>query len=216
MSYVAWLSRIRGADKSSAIQGTVRKVHYNFPDGAEMLEEYSIETGVVLRRAWKNRSDLLRKDDWMVELGDPIPQGLKNGGGAADGGFLVKESSTEPFLSKRVTRNAIEWRIRNLPYPLSTYTISCEGDQRTITVRTSNKKYYKKIEVPEFQRCGFAPRQEDLTVRHQSQTLILSYKKPPILVEMEKAVLVELQNVETVEYDNSLQCEDLLKGLIGQ
>lgn len=214
MSYVAWLSRIRAAEKSSAIQGTIRKVHYNFPDGAEMLEEYSTETGVILRRAWKNRSDLLRKDDWTVELGDPIPQGLqkKNAGD----GFLLQESSTEPFLSKRVTRNALEWRIRNLPYPLATYTITCEGEQRTITVRTSNKKYYKKIEVPEFHRCNFAPKQEDLTVRHQSQTLILSYKKPPILIEMEKAVLVELQNVETVEYDNNLQCEDLLKGLIGQ
>ncbi|XP_055621694.1 protein DPCD [Toxorhynchites rutilus septentrionalis] len=208
MSYVAWLSKIRSADKSSAIQGTVRKVHYSFPDGNEMIEEYSTETGVILRRAWKVRSDLLKNDNWSIELGDAIPKVEKNDG------FLMREASSEPFLSKRVTRHAIEWRIRNLHYPLSTYTITCDGDARTITVRTSNKKYFKKIAVPEFERCNFPPVQEDLTVRHQNQTLIISYKKPPILIEMEKAVLVELQNVETIEYNN-MQCEDLLKGLIG-
>ncbi|XP_019529215.3 protein DPCD [Aedes albopictus] len=209
MSYVEWLAKIRSADKSSAIQGTVRKVHYTFQDGTEMAEEYSTETGCVLRRAWKVRSDLLRKDDWEIELGEPIPKALKNGDE-----FALQEAATEPLLSKRVTRNCIEWRIRNLPYPLSTYTITCEGDARTITVRTSNKKYFKKIVVPEFQRCNFPPKVEDLMVKHQYNTLIISYKKPPILVEMEKATLTELQSVETVEYDN-IQCGDLLKGLIG-
>ncbi|XP_055536010.1 protein DPCD [Wyeomyia smithii] len=210
MSYVEWLAKVRGADKSSAIQGKIRKVHYNFPDGSEMMEEYSIETGIILRRAWKLRSDVFRKDDWQVELGDPIPKSLTK----ADS-MMLCEASTEPVLSKRVTRIALEWRIRNLPYPLSTYTITCDGDARSITVRTANKKYFKKIIVPEFQRCNFPPKQEDLTVRHQNQTLIISYKKPAILIEMEKAVLTELQNVETIEYDN-LQCEELLKGLMGQ
>lgn len=210
MSYVDWLTKVRSADKSSAIQSKIRKVHYNFPDGSEMIEEYSIETGVILRRAWKLRSDLIRKDDWQVELGDPIPNALTK-----PNSILLCEASTEPILSKRATRNALEWRIRNLPYPLSTYTITCEGDDRTITIRTANKKYFKKIVVPEFQRCNFPPKQEDLNVRHQNQTLIISYKKPSILIEMEKAVLVELQNVETIEYDN-LQCEELLKGLMGQ
>ncbi|KXJ74639.1 hypothetical protein RP20_CCG013233 [Aedes albopictus] len=209
MSYVEWLTKIRNAEKSSAIQGTVRKVHYTFQDGTEMAEEYSTETGCVLRRAWKVRSDLLRNDDWEIELGEPIPKALKNGDE-----FALQEAPTEPFLSKRVTRNCIEWRIRNLPYPLSTYTITCEGDARTVTVRTSNKKYFKKIVVPEFQRCNFAPKVEDLMVKHQYNTLIISYKKPAILVEMEKAILTVLQSVETVEYDN-IQCGDLLKGLIG-
>lgn len=208
MSYVAWLAKIRSADKSSAIQGTIRKVRYNFGDGSEMVEEYSTETGIVLRRAWKMPSDLIQKDNWEIELGDPIPKMLKSDA------FMLQEAPTEPFLTKRITRNAIEWRIRNLPYPLSTYTITCEGDAKTITIRTSNKKYFKQIVVPEFQRCNFPPKQEDLTVRHQNQTLIISYKKPPVLIEMEKAVLVELQNVETIEYDN-MYCEDLLKGLMG-
>ncbi|XP_058462355.1 protein DPCD [Malaya genurostris] len=209
MSYVAWLAKIRSADKSSVIQGTVRKVHYNFTDGTEMVEEYSTETGMVLRRAWKLRSDLIRKDNWEIELGEHIPKQFQSNE------MLLSEATTEPFLSKRITRNAIEWRIRNLPYPLNTYTITCDGAAHMVTVRTSNKKYFKKIVVPEFQRCNFEPKVEDLMLRHQNQTLIISYKKPPILIEMEKAVLLELQNVETVEYDD-IKCEDLLKGLISQ
>ena len=174
MFYVAWLTWLRSADKSSAIQSTIRKVHYNFPDGIEMLEDYSTETGMMLLWAWKARSDLFRKDEWQVELGEPILKFLKAKS------ILLLEASIEPFCP-------------NLPYLRCTYTITCDPEARTITERTSNKKYFKKIDVSEFQRCS---------VRHQNQTLIISYKKPEISIQMEKAILAELQSMETIEYDN--------------
>uniref|UniRef100_A0AAG5DE88 Protein DPCD n=1 Tax=Anopheles atroparvus TaxID=41427 RepID=A0AAG5DE88_ANOAO len=207
MSYGSWLTLVKNAEKTSAVQGNVRKVHYRFPDGREMAEEYSMDTGVVLRRAWKTKSELMRKDEWKIELGDPIPSGFK------ENELLVKESSSEPLLSKRLTRNSIEWRIRNLPYPLCTYSITCDKNKKNITIRTSNKKYFKNIEVPEFQRCNYTPQQEEMTVKHQNATLIILYKKPKILLEMEKAVLMELQAVETMEFDN-LNCEELLADLM--
>uniref|UniRef100_A0A182PUS0 Protein DPCD n=1 Tax=Anopheles epiroticus TaxID=199890 RepID=A0A182PUS0_9DIPT len=209
MSYENWLNLINSADKSSIIQGTVRKVHYRFPDGREMVEEYNIETGVVVRRAWKNTSALLQKEDWTIELGDSIPEGLKTNE------IMMKECSSEPLLTKRVTRNAIEWRIRNLPYPISTYTVSCNEEDYTITVKTSNKKYFKKIHVPELQRCNFGPKREDLTMAHKNSTLILTYKKPAIVLEMERAILTTLQEVETVECNN-YSYENLLGGLMIQ
>ncbi|XP_058120362.1 protein DPCD [Anopheles ziemanni] len=207
MSFASWIVLIKSAEKTSAVQGNIRKVHYRFLDGREMVEEYSMDTGVILRRAWKTKSELMRKDEWQIELGDPIPVGLK------ENELVVKESSSEPILSKRLTRNAIEWRIRNLPYPLSTYSITCDLNEKTITVRTSNKKYFKKILVPEFQRCNYAPQQEEITTKHQNSTLIILYKKPKILLEMEKAVLEELQSVDTMEYDN-FRCEELLADLM--
>ncbi|XP_040151013.1 protein DPCD [Anopheles arabiensis] len=209
MSYEDWLNLVKSADKSSVIQGNVRKVHYRFPDGREMAEEYSTDTGVVLRRAWKNKSTLLHKEDWVLELGESIPAGLK------ENEEMLKECCTEPLLTKRLTRNAIEWRIRNLPYPVTTYTITCSENEKTLTIKTSNNKYFKKISVPEFQRCNFLPKQEHLNVVYKNATLIITVKKPAILLEMERAILTVLQDVETMEYNN-VCCENLLGGLMIQ
>uniref|UniRef100_A0A182YSW6 Protein DPCD n=1 Tax=Anopheles stephensi TaxID=30069 RepID=A0A182YSW6_ANOST len=174
-----------------------------------MAEEYSTDTGVVLRRAWKNKTVLMQKEEWIIELGESIPVGLK------ENELMLKESCSEPTLAKRVTRNAIEWRIRNLPYPLSTYMVTCDENDGAIVVRTSNKKYFKRIEVPEFKRCNIVAKQDDLSVVHKNCTLIITYKKPAILLEMERAVLTALQDVETIEYNN-YQSEDVLNNLMIQ
>lgn len=89
MSYSAWLNKIKTASKTSVIQGKVRKVHYKFTDGQEMAEEYSMETGVVIRRAWKYEKPLTGgpEPEWIIELGDVVRQ-------LNDDTFLVKESIT--------------------------------------------------------------------------------------------------------------------------
>ena len=49
------------------------KIHYKMPDGQEMVEEYSPETNVLLRRAWRKQG-LKEESHWEVELGDAEPQ----------------------------------------------------------------------------------------------------------------------------------------------
>lgn len=58
---------------SQIIVSGVRKIHYALPDGKEMVEEYNMETDVLLRRIWKV-SQAMRGEKWVVEIGDPIPQ----------------------------------------------------------------------------------------------------------------------------------------------
>lgn len=72
-----------------------------------------------------------------------------------------------------MTKNALEWRIRNLPYPKDVYSVTAEEDE-TITVRTSNKKYFKKIIVPDLQRIGLKPMEENISFSHRFDTLIIS------------------------------------------
>ncbi|XP_050092891.1 protein DPCD [Anopheles aquasalis] len=194
MTFSIWLQSIKKAEKTSSVLGNVRTVYYRFSDGREMIEEYSIETGLVLKRAWKVQSRLTRKEEWQIELGDSKCPSL------IDNEPMLKEAETEPMVWKRITRNFIEWRIRNLPYPLPTYTITCNGTSRTLTIKTSNNKFFKELDIPEFHRCMFEPKREDLSVKHQNSTLILTYKKPLVLLEMEKAVLLELQDLDT--FDN--------------
>lgn len=103
MSFAPWMNYIRAAAKSSFISGKVRKVHYKMNDGAEMLEEYSMETGILIRRAWKKRTDVLcmkpAEDDltgirfeWDIELGEL-------GSMPTTGEFMVKEANTAVSLN---------------------------------------------------------------------------------------------------------------------
>ena len=98
MSYAAWLNYLRMAEKTSILRGNIRKVHYKFHDGAEMLEDYSLETGMLVRRSWKIKRSLLTStsDELQgdlnfgvdIEVGDAVrPLGQSE--------FLVKESVTE-------------------------------------------------------------------------------------------------------------------------
>lgn len=138
-----------------------------------MIEEYSLETGVLLRRAWKRKHELRGDPGWEIELGDSIPDVAR----ADDGAFMMKESNSEvsrnlkqvhksvpdnnsifyfqPFLTKRSTRANLEWRIRNLPYPLDNYDVTLNRTDKAIVVRTKNKKYSLIIKIPKHKTLIF-------------------------------------------------------------
>ncbi|EDV96048.1 protein DPCD [Drosophila grimshawi] len=225
MSYQNWLNYLQSAEKNSMISGRLRKVLYKFPDGRQMAEEYNMDTGVVQRRAWRKCKQLMGEPQWEIELGEEPRQlnwsaanktnAAAGGGGDADtlsaGEFTLRESNSAPLLTKRVTKKNIEWRIRNLSYPLSVYNVSADAEKRAIIVRTSNKKYFKVIPVPDLDRCSVPPLQANISTHHQFNTLIITYTKPDILCEMEAQVLLLLKNVET-----ETDMDDLLKGLMAK
>lgn len=91
MSYREWLELLNTAEKTSIISGKCRKIHYKFAKGPEMIEEFSLETGVLLRRAWKRKQELRGDPGWDIELGDSIPDVARGD----DGSFMMKESNTE-------------------------------------------------------------------------------------------------------------------------
>lgn len=94
MSFREWLELLNSAEKASIMAGKCRKIHYKFPvsrGGQEMIEEYSLETGVLLRRAWKRKNELRGEPAWEIELGDSIPDVARGD----DGTFMMKESNTE-------------------------------------------------------------------------------------------------------------------------
>ena len=168
------------------IIGTCRKVLYKFPDGQQMAEEYSMDTGLVSRRAWRRCKQLVVEPAWEIEVGDAS---------AAEDDFVMKESNTAPAMSQRVTEKNLEWRIRNLPYPMEVYQVQADAEKNAIVVKTTNRKYYKVISVPELARCGLKPEQANIAIQHQYNTLFISYRKPELLCEMEAQVLLLLKVV---------------------
>ncbi|XP_046400790.1 protein DPCD [Ischnura elegans] len=191
-----WLNIVRKAEKSCIIENGMRKVHYKFPRGEEMVEEYNMETDVINRRLWKNVNKFGGEETWEAEIGEPekTSKGFDVTG--------IKESSSNPFIVRRSTKNILEWRIRNLTYPLSTYSVTACPEQKSIVVRTSNKKFFKVLKIPELERLGLLPEQNMIDYTHKFNTLIISYQKPPQLIALEAEVMKELKKIKTTEKGN--------------
>lgn len=79
----------------------------------------------------------------------------------------------QPILTRRNTRVNLEWRIRNIPYPIETYSISANNEEKCIIVRTTNKKYFKKLPVPELTRLNLPIEQANIQSSHKFNTLVI-------------------------------------------
>ncbi|CAH2046996.1 unnamed protein product, partial [Iphiclides podalirius] len=134
-----------------------------------MVEEYNVDTQVLLRRAWKVKGNLGGEGKWLVEVGDPIPEVNPNNE-IAD----IIESKDQPVVTRRNTRVNLEWRIRNLPFPIETYSIKVNNDSKCIT-------------------------QANIQASHNFNTLIITYKKPQQLLDMEKEWFEELKKVKPIK-----------------
>merc|ERR1712232_901130 len=106
---------------------------------------------------------------------------------------MMRASSTNPIFIRKDTPEHFQWRIRNLPYPANVYSVAVDHDKQDIVVRTSNKKYYKRIEVLDLRRNGLKLKDELLTWKHQHNTLIISYTKPGEIVAAERKALKEAE-----------------------
>jgi protein DPCD len=126
-----------------------RKLHYLYPDSTELVEELDMNSNDVLIRKWKRPQDKglpsQQKPEWEYEIGeDPI-------------GFnpeidMMAVSDANPHFMRKDTKNRFEWRIRNMPYPKETYIIEVDNQKQQIVLKTTNKKYYKRIDIPDLKR----------------------------------------------------------------
>ena len=75
---------------------------------------------------------------------------------------------------RKDTAGQFQWRIRNLPWPKSVYVLDIDAAKNEIVVKTTNKKYYKRIAIPDLARAGIALDPTQLSSMYQNSTLIIS------------------------------------------
>ncbi|XP_040848206.1 protein DPCD isoform X1 [Ochotona curzoniae] len=204
MAVTGWLESVRAAEKTALLQDGRRKVHYLFPDGKEMAEEYDEMTSELLVRKWRVKSALGALGPWQLEVGEPAPSGA-----GSLGPELIKENNAnnspglnlvgllQPIFLRKDTKMSFQWRIRNLPYPKDVYRVCVDPKERCIIVRTTNKKYYKKFSIPDLDRHQLPLDEASLSVAHANCTLIISYQKPKEVVAAESELQKELKKVKT-------------------
>lgn len=160
-----------------------KKIHTTYADGYEMVEEFDERTDMLLVRKTRKASTLGGQGDWVYEVGQ-APEAAFD-----PSSDLLKASASNPVFLRKDTPECFQWRVRNLPYKPEVYSVTVDHDKQQIVVRTSNKKYYKRIDVPDLQRLGLSLKDESLSWKHQHSTLIISYARPAEVTAAEQEKL---------------------------
>ena len=183
--------------------GGRRKCHYTLPDDSgEIIEEYDLQTDELLVRKKRGKTVLGAQEEWKFEVGEPPARvTIEND--------MLRPSSSNPVLVRKDRPHAFEWRVRNLAYPKNVYSVTVDTEQNQIVVRTSNKKYFKRIDVEELDRARIPLEEAGLSWNHENNTLIVQYKKPAAIMQRERDAKVARLNAPeaTAEPAPEEQCK---------
>ncbi|CAH8443269.1 unnamed protein product [Schistosoma rodhaini] len=179
MDTSAWIKKVKSAKATVIIE-----------DGLQMVEEYDLSTHNLLGKKFRSKTVLGGDGQWEYEVGEPLRR---------ENQFSehLMESPQAPLFIRSDVPRAFQWRIRNLPYPLDVYRISVEDGN--ILLRTTNKKYYKKFNIPDMTRMGLPLNEKSISLTHANNTLLISYKKPDEILENEKLVRQYVSTLKPVE-----------------
>jgi protein DPCD len=162
-----------------------RRVSWTSPDGVETVEEFDVKTNEMLMKKTRKKTALGADGEWIIEIGttsksfDPYKD-------------AICPNSSNPIYTRLDTKEMFQWRIRNLPYDADVFSVTIEQEKNEIVVRTSNKKYFKRIQIPEMSKIGMKLVEKELSWKHQHNTLVISYKKPMEILKLEAEHLSEI------------------------
>ena len=190
-----------GTKVTSMSSGGRRKCHYTLPDETEVVEEYDLQTDELLVRKKRSKTMLGALGEWVFEVGEPPARvTIEND--------MLRPSNSNPALVRKDRPHAFEWRIRNLPYPKPTYSVTVDSAENQLVVRTTNKKYFKRIGIEEMDRLRLHLEEGAVSWSHDNNTLIIQYKKPaPILKAERETKVARLNAPEEQPQSSEEQCK---------
>ena len=157
----------------------------------EKVEEYDVKTDELLLRKWRQNKGLAGMGKFNIEIGEEAGTSTVNEVSVTDNNkdlLFRPNNNRNPVFMPQDTKMAWRWRIRNLPYPKDVYQITIDSDKQQIVLRTTNKKYFKRFDIPCLKRNGICLDRSDLSFSHEGSTLIVLYAKPrKILYQEEQA-----------------------------
>ena len=62
-------------------------------------------------------------------------------------------------------------------YPKETYVLEVDNLKQQIIVKTTNKKYCKRIDIPDLKRLGLVIIESNISWKYANNTVIISYDK---------------------------------------
>ena len=179
--------QVKNGTRTYLINGDFIKFHTVFKDGSEIVEEYGIYSEELESRRVK-KIGMTGKEQWTTEIGEEIkPRSNED--------FLIKENDNNPLFIRKDTAKEFQWRVRNLKGDADNFMVECDKDKQQIVIRTKNKKYYKRFNIPDLERLNIKLDESLMKVNFVNNTLIISYTKPKEALEAENEILEEVRRV---------------------
>lgn len=96
-----------------------------------------------------------------------------------------------------------------VPYPEGTFDVRVDEQADVIVIRTTNKKYYKRFEVPEVRAVGrkLHPDAMAFHFKPREATLIIQYAKPLEVLKAEAQDKLERTKLSNTEKEGDVDCK---------
>ena len=179
--------QVKNGTRTYLINGDFIKFHTVFKDGTEIVEEYGIYSEELESRRVK-KIGMTGKESWTTEIGEEIKP-------RSNDEFLIKENDNNPLFIRKDTPKEFQWRVRNLKGDADNFMVECDKDKQQIVIRTKNKKYYKRFNIPDLERLNIKLDESLMKVNFVNSTLIISYTKPKEALDAENEILEEVRKV---------------------
>jgi hypothetical protein len=177
-----------GGSRTYLISGEFIKFHTVFKDGTEIVEEYSLYSEEIESRRVKKVS-MTGKENWTTEIGEEIRRNNNED-------FLIKvNNDNNPIFIRKDTKENFEFRIRNLKGDADNFLVDIDKDKDEIVIRTKNKKYYKRFNIPDLKRLNLNLNENNLKVNFSNNVLVITYKKPIEILNNEKEIIDEIRKI---------------------
>ena len=179
--------QVKNGTRTYLINGDFIKFHTVFKDGTEIVEEYGIYSEELESRRVK-KIGMTGKEQWITEIGEEIKP-------RSNDEFLIRENDNNPLFIRKDTPKEFQWRIRNLKGDADNFMVECDKDKQQIVIRTKNKKYYKRFNIPDLERLNIKLDENLMKVNFVNNTLVISYTKPKEALEAESEILNEIRRI---------------------
>jgi hypothetical protein len=179
--------QVGNGTRTYMINGDYIKFHTVFKDGTEIVEEYGLYSEELESRRVKKLS-MTGKEIWETEIGEaPISR--------SNDDFLIKENENNPIFIRKDSSSEFQWRIRNLIGGADNFMVECDKEKQQIVIRTKNKKYFKRFNIPDLVRLNINLDENSMKVNFMNNTLVISYKKPNEVLKKESEILNEIRKI---------------------
>ena len=179
--------QVKNGTRTYLINGDFIKFHTVFKDGSEIVEEYGLYSEELESRRVK-KIGMTGKEQWTTEIGEEIKP-------RSNDEFLIRENDNNPLFIRKDTQKEFQWRIRNLKGDADNFMIECDKDKQQIVIRTKNKKYYKRFNIPDLERLNIKLDEKLMKVNFMNNTLVISYTKPKEALDAESEILGEIRRI---------------------
>ena len=179
--------QVKNGTRTYLINGDFIKFHTVFKDGSEIVEEYGLYSEELESRRVK-KIGMTGKEQWTTEIGEEVKP-------RSNDEFLIRENDNNPLFIRKDTQKEFQWRIRNLKGDADNFMVECDKDKQQIVIRTKNKKYYKRFNIPDLERLNIKLDENLMKVNFVNNTLVISYTKPKEALDAASEILGEIRRI---------------------